>query len=101
MTSTTRAPETPAGPRGPRRLLSRLALVVLVVVVVFYAAGGWYFSGLIRADSTVPISTSRELAATHPDLVTLEVRRGVEHVRSWNADPGAYDAAIGALLDRR
>lgn len=51
------------------------------------------------ADTTVPIATSRELAADHPDLVTLVELPGVEHVRSWNHGPEAYDTAIGSFLD--
>lgn len=51
------------------------------------------------ADTTVPISTSRELKEQNPALVTLVETRGVEHVRSWNADPAAYDAAIKDLVE--
>ena len=50
------------------------------------------------ADTTVPIATSRQLASQHPDTIELVVTRGVEHVRSWNADPKAYDAAVQAFL---
>jgi alpha-beta hydrolase superfamily lysophospholipase len=52
------------------------------------------------ADTTVPIATSRELARAKPRLVTLVEAKGVEHVRSWNADPAAYDAAVARLLGR-
>ncbi len=52
------------------------------------------------ADLTVPIATSRELAKEQPDLVTLVETEGVEHVRSWNADPKAYDAAIESFIER-
>ena len=51
------------------------------------------------ADTTVPISTSRDLAAQHSSAVTLVVTKGAEHVRSWNADPAAYDAAMKQFLD--
>ncbi len=51
------------------------------------------------ADTTVPISTSRQLASQHPDTVELVVTQGVEHVRSWNAGPTAYDKAVRAFLD--
>ncbi len=51
------------------------------------------------ADTTVPISTSRELAKDKPDLVTLVETRGVEHVRSWNADPQAYDEHIRTFVN--
>ncbi len=52
------------------------------------------------ADTTVPIATSRQLAREKKDLVTLVETKGVEHVRSWNADPDAYDAAIRRLRRR-
>jgi pimeloyl-ACP methyl ester carboxylesterase len=52
------------------------------------------------ADTTVPISTSRELAKDKPGLVTLVATKGVEHVRSWNADPPAYDERVRQLVDR-
>lgn len=51
------------------------------------------------SDTTVPISTSRALAKDEPDLVTLVETKGVEHVRSWNADPQAYDGHIRTFLD--
>lgn len=49
-------------------------------------------------DKTVPVATSRELAKDKPDLVTLVETKGVEHVRSWNADPPAYDAAVSTFV---
>ena len=52
------------------------------------------------ADTTVPIATSRELARDRPRLVTLVETRGVEHVRSWNADPRAYDAHVRTFVQR-
>jgi pimeloyl-ACP methyl ester carboxylesterase len=50
------------------------------------------------ADKTVPIATSRELAEDKSRLVTLVETSGVEHVRSWNADPTSYDARIRRFL---
>jgi pimeloyl-ACP methyl ester carboxylesterase len=50
------------------------------------------------ADTTVPIATSRALARAEPDLVTLVETKGVEHVRSWNADPQAYQRRIERFL---
>jgi pimeloyl-ACP methyl ester carboxylesterase len=50
------------------------------------------------SDKTVPIATSRELAKDKPDLVTLVETKGVEHVRSWNADPTAYDARVRGFV---
>ncbi len=52
------------------------------------------------ADTTVPISTSRELEQANPEVVALVETKGVEHVRSWNADPEAYDRAVKELVDR-
>ncbi len=50
------------------------------------------------ADTTVPIATSRRLARAEPGLVTLVETPGVEHVRSWNADPRAYDEHVRTFL---
>jgi pimeloyl-ACP methyl ester carboxylesterase len=52
------------------------------------------------SDTTVPIATSRALAKDEPKLVTLVETRGAEHVRSWNADPQAYDAHVRTFLRR-
>lgn len=52
------------------------------------------------ADSTVPLRTSERLAASRPDLVTLEVVPHAEHVESWNVDPAAYDAEVARFLRR-
>ena len=45
-------------------------------------------------DDTVPITTSEQLAAAEPELVTLVVTDGADHVASWNVDPARYDAAL-------
>jgi uncharacterized protein len=46
----------------------------------------------------VPVAVSDELRAAHPDLVE-EVRvEGAGHVRSWNAEPAAYQARETAFL---
>lgn len=50
------------------------------------------------ADKTVPFETSRELALAKPRLVTFVPVSGVDHVRSWNADPQAYAARIAHFL---
>lgn len=50
------------------------------------------------ADTTVPVSTSKQLHADHPDLVTLDLVPGAEHVASWNADPAGYDAALRSFF---
>jgi len=50
-------------------------------------------------DGTVPPATSAQLAAAEPELVTLVVTDGAEHVASWNVDPERYDAALLDFLD--
>jgi len=52
------------------------------------------------ADGTVPITLSRELADTRPDLVELVEFRDADHVRAWNVDTGRYMSAVGSFLDR-
>ena len=52
------------------------------------------------ADPLVPVQTSDELARIRPDLVTYHRVEGAGHVRSWNADPAAYDRSLGAFLAR-
>lgn len=49
-------------------------------------------------DISVPVQTSRDMAALRPDLVTL-VENGSGHTRSWNIDPDAYASAINEFLD--
>lgn len=51
-----------------------------------------------REDDRVPIKTSQRLAELRPDAVTLVEVDGPGHVRAWNADPGAYAAAIKAFI---
>lgn len=52
------------------------------------------------ADNLVPVSLSDALAATRADLVTYERVPGAQHVRSWNVDPGRYEEAVRAFLQR-
>ncbi|GAA1249742.1 alpha/beta fold hydrolase [Pseudonocardia aurantiaca] len=53
------------------------------------------------ADTAVPVTASRALAAAAPELGWpmryLEVP-DVEHTASWNADPAAYERAVAAFL---
>jgi len=51
-------------------------------------------------DPKVPISTSDELSEARPDLVTYYRTTGAGHVRSWNANPAAYEAAVREFLGR-
>ena len=51
-------------------------------------------------DQRVPVSTSDELARMRPELVTYVRVRGAGHVRSWNLDPAAYEAAVATFLER-
>lgn len=50
------------------------------------------------ADPVVPVTGSDALAAARPDVVTYLRVPGAGHVRSWNADPATYDAAVTSLL---
>ncbi len=52
------------------------------------------------ADQKVPVETSDELAAARPDIVTYVRAAGAGHVRSWNADPASYEAAVRDFLAR-
>jgi hypothetical protein len=52
------------------------------------------------ADPTVPVTTSDALAEKRPDIVTYVRAEGVGHVRSWNADPAAYEASVRGFLER-
>jgi len=49
-------------------------------------------------DDTVPVETSDALAEARPDLVTYVRVEGTGHVRSWNTDPDAYQAAVRDFL---
>ena len=49
-------------------------------------------------DDLVPVSTTDELAADRPDLVTAVRVAGAGHVRAWNADPAAYERRTAAFL---
>ena len=51
-------------------------------------------------DGQSPIAVSEEIAARHPDLVTLERVPGAGHCQTWNVDPVRYGAALDALLGR-
>ena len=49
-------------------------------------------------DDTVPVETSDSLAEARPDLVTYMRVEDAGHVRSWNTDPEAYEAAVRDFL---
>jgi fermentation-respiration switch protein FrsA (DUF1100 family) len=49
-------------------------------------------------DGLVPVSTTDELAADRPDLVTAVRVAGAGHVRAWNTDPAAYEERVAAFL---
>jgi alpha-beta hydrolase superfamily lysophospholipase len=49
-------------------------------------------------DQSVPIETSRDLAAARPDLVTLVEFEGAEHVGSWNVDQARYEDELQLFL---
>jgi len=50
-------------------------------------------------DLTVPIATSRQLAAAAPDTVTLVECPGADHIECWNLDPAAAEERVVAFLD--
>ena len=50
-------------------------------------------------DQSVPIETSRDLAAARPDLVTLVEFEGARHVGSWNVDPERYEEELQLFLN--
>ena len=50
------------------------------------------------ADDRAPVTTSDALAKSRPDIVTYIRVPGAMHVRSWNADPAAYGAAVRRFL---
>lgn len=51
-------------------------------------------------DPKVPVQTSDELAQARPDIVTYYRVAGAGHVRSWNADPETYEAAVREFIGR-
>ncbi len=52
------------------------------------------------SDLTVPISSSRQLQATVPDLVELVETPAAGHVLSWNADPARYETYLARFLEK-
>ncbi len=51
-------------------------------------------------DPTAPVATSDALAEARPDIVTYVRVVDAGHVRSWNADPAAYEASVRDFLER-
>ncbi len=51
-------------------------------------------------DPTAPVTTSDALAEARPDIVTYVRVADAGHVRSWNADPAAYEASVQEFLER-
>ncbi len=51
-------------------------------------------------DADHPISDSRTLAESHPDVVTLVEIAGAGADRAWNLDPNTYRSAVLDFLDR-
>jgi pimeloyl-ACP methyl ester carboxylesterase len=53
------------------------------------------------ADDYVPDGPAKRLAATRPDLVTLELVPGAGHTQAWNLDPAGYERRLLAWLTPR
>jgi uncharacterized protein len=51
-------------------------------------------------DADHPIADSRDLAESHPDVVTLVEVAGAGADRAWNLDPDTYRSAVLDFLDR-
>ncbi|MDT0344856.1 alpha/beta hydrolase [Streptomyces litchfieldiae] len=49
-------------------------------------------------DTVAPWDASRDLAARHPESVTLHVIADAEHAAMWNADPPAYEERLRRFL---
>jgi dienelactone hydrolase len=49
-------------------------------------------------DTIAPFDTSRDLAARHPESVTLHTVPHAQHAAMWNADPGGYEEALRRFL---
>ncbi|WP_326599715.1 alpha/beta hydrolase [Streptomyces sp. NBC_01803] len=49
-------------------------------------------------DSVAPWRASRELAAEHPESVTLHTVPNAGHAAMWNADPAAYEERLRRFL---
>jgi pimeloyl-ACP methyl ester carboxylesterase len=45
-------------------------------------------------DQTVPLASSQELVEARPDLVTISIVPGADHVRSWNVSPLTYQTTV-------
>ena len=51
-------------------------------------------------DGQMPIAVSEQVAAMHPELVTLVRVPGAGHCQTWNADPARYEAMVDSLISR-
>ncbi len=51
-------------------------------------------------DPTAPVTTSDALAEARPDIVTYVRVADAGQVRSWNADPAAYEESVRGFLER-
>ncbi len=51
------------------------------------------------ADSSVPLSTSAELARKRPDIVTFIRVEGAGHLGAWNTDPARFEGWLRDFLE--
>ncbi|ULH16459.1 lysophospholipase [Deinococcus sp. KNUC1210] len=51
-------------------------------------------------DKTVPVAQVETFAHARPDIVEYHRIEGAQHVRTWNIDPEAYEAAVEGFIHR-
>jgi uncharacterized protein len=100
---------TPRPSRVARRLVAVVAIVGAALMLLFYGAGGWYFSGAIKADGLMVVSDVAEydhevvaaetgsITVTHPDdAETVLDGNNVWGVR-WARLTSASESGYGQL----
>lgn len=106
------AQDTSLIPGLPLKVPSSLTAVAMYITDVRYDVGWDEINYVSRTDAltvpalvfhgdsdgTVPLSVSEDFAANSPNLVTLVVTPGADHVRSWNVDIDGYESTLEAFL---